>query len=848
MRLKTFTEKLIMLWKDPRLRQSSILLGSMVLAMGVNFITSIIVARQLGPESYGNVKFIQIIWSLLTLLFSFGFFHSGSRVLVIEKEPDSIREIIGAVLFISFLTGTSLSILTAILALPIDIFFHTQVANDMIQLSPLVLVMSVYTALTLILQGVNRIYLLAILNAVPVLLYLVCILVLSHFHLLTTVRVLLSNQTSFLVVILFGILRLRPSFKSMRYWWKLVRKHNKTYGGPVYLGSLANVASSYVNSLAISYWMDNASIGFYSLATSLTEPLKLIPNAVATSSFRSFASQKKIPTKVFVATLVFSLLAVSAALLFFGQPLSWVYTKDFAEVGTMARALAAGAILSGLGDFINRFLGAHGKGNALRNVAYLVGGVNVAGFFLLIPLWGVWGVISTSVLGGFAYLLFMYGYYRKHISVTNAGSGEEQATPANINSSSRQTSQSYTAKIVILLDSFGFPNGMAATRRVQLIARMLIANNFQVNVLCARALEKQPVVINENAKGVYEGISFEYTTGTTIRPNSFWARRYFDVKGIVIALTRLAVYRAKGQVDCIYYYGNILQNTLNRWIFYLAARMLRIPIITDISESPWTLTQQGNWSDRLLSPIKGVNGVILISKFLKDWVTEEAARKQRIIPVLYLPVLVDPNECCEVRTNGQESSMSVLFAGSDRNTIEFIIRAMEKVWLEYPQCKLIITGFETNKPQSFWLKQLSQQTSTQGKMILAGYLPRSELVELYHNASALLIPLFDDIGSRARFPTKIAEYLCSGTPIVTCRVGEGEQYLTDGVTAYMSEPDNVERYADKILEAISPQNWDKTREVGKRGQKVAIKFFDVSNYKDEIMDFFSSVCKHAETT
>jgi O-antigen/teichoic acid export membrane protein/glycosyltransferase involved in cell wall biosynthesis len=831
MNLKKITPNLFGFLKDARLRQSTMLLGSMVLAMGINFIASIITARELGPNNYGDAKFIQIMWSLMTLLSSFGLFHSGSRILVIEKDPEKLREITGSILLISLLIGIGLNILTAVIALPVDSFFHTHVSNYLLRLSPVVFLLSVQAALTLVLQGVNQIFLLSILNIVPQLLYLIVILILSRLHLITTVTILLANQLTFLPAILFIVFWLRPSLRSTKYWWNVILTHNKTYGGPVYLGSLANVASSYINRLAISYWVDNTSIGFYSLANSLTEPLKLVPNAVATSSFRSFAKEDRIPRKILLATVGFSLMSLAVALLFFGTPLSWIYTKDFAPVSAMARAMSVGAIMVGFGDFFNRFLGAHGKGSALRNVAYLVGGVNVAGFLLLVPLWGAWGVICTSVLSGFTYFLFMYRYYIKHTA---------ELKPTEANGSSEAIGNG--SKVVILLDSFGFPNGMAATRRVQLIARMLVQNGFQVKVLCARAIERQSSMINKEVQGVYEGISFEYTPGRTIRSDSFLVRRYFDIKGVVVAMMRLATYRKTHQVDCIYYYGNILHNTPNRWIFYSTAKILGVPIVTDMSEPPWVLNQRPGVVARFLSPLMGVDGVILISNFLKEWVISETSKSQKIIPILHLPVLVDVNEQEISNFNVSKPNMAVLFAGSGRTTLEFIIQAMERVWLVYPDCKLIVTGYSQNNLRKTWLKNSAHSDTTAGNVDIAGYLPRVELLKLYQNVSALLIPLFDDVRSQARFPTKIAEYLCSGTPMVTCRVGEVERYLKNGVTAYVSDPDSPEKYASKIIEAIDPQNCGKSREVGRNGRDMAGLYFDVRNYKEPILTFFSSIC------
>ena len=208
----------------------------------------------------------------------------------------------------------------------------------------------------------------------------------------------------------------------MRKWGGEIRKTHRSYGWPVYVGSVAAVATGHLNRLAISYWVDNTAMGFYSLASTLTDPLKMIPGVVGTSSFKEFANQRQISAKVTRATIVASALALVVALIFLGEPLALLYTEAFAAVSPMARVAAVGAVLYGFGDFYNRFMGAHGKGAALRNTALMVGAVNVLGFFIFVPLWGAWGAIAANVVVGFVYPGVMYWYYRKYTRSLDAAS------------------------------------------------------------------------------------------------------------------------------------------------------------------------------------------------------------------------------------------------------------------------------------------------------------------------------------------------------------------------------------------------------------------------------------------
>lgn len=398
--------------KDSRFLQPTVLFGSMILSMGINFLSSIVTARALGPTNYGDLRYVQTVWSLLALIITFGYFYSGSRALVLEKDLQKCREISGMIIFVSLIMGMVIFLVIILMAHPLDMIFHVNLAVLIAQMAPLIIILPLSQALPLILQSTNQIYLLSIFTGIPSALYLVSILLLSWIKQVSISSVLLSQQLTTLIVILVILIYTKPSLASMKFWWSEARRHNKTYGFPVYLGALVGVGSTYLNYLAVSYWVDNTAIGFFSLASALVTPLSLIPNAIATSNFRSFASRSKISDKVFLATVILCFASLAIAFVFFGSPISWIYTSKFVEVGPMARALAFGAILLGFGDLFNRFLGAHGKGKPIQNAAYANGIATIACVFIFVPLWGVWGAILATLIPNGIYFFLLFFKYR----------------------------------------------------------------------------------------------------------------------------------------------------------------------------------------------------------------------------------------------------------------------------------------------------------------------------------------------------------------------------------------------------------------------------------------------------
>ena len=157
--------------------------------------------------------------------------------------------------------------------------------------------------------------------------------------------------------------------------------------------------------------------------------------------------------------------------------------------------------------------------------------------------------------------------------------------------------------------------------------------------------------------------------------------------------------------------------------------------------------------------------------------------------------MIDPDR--KWRSPDFTRHLQSLFAGSPvySETIRFIIKSMAFVINEYPHCQLIITGWKENDPHVAWMKSETIGQALQNNIILAGYVSRNELLTLYKGSNALLIPLFDDVTSKARFPIKVGEYLLSSRPVISTNVGDIPLYLKNNVTALICKPGDPKAFA-----------------------------------------------------
>jgi O-antigen/teichoic acid export membrane protein len=92
------------------------------------------------------------------------------------------------------------------------------------------------------------------------------------------------------------------------------------------------------------------------------------------------------------------------------------YGEKFHQVIYLNFIVSIGVALYGMGDYYNRFLGAHGHGKLLRNTAFIVGFLILVLNFILIPTMGAKGAAITRLSGGVSYLLCILYYYRKTVN------------------------------------------------------------------------------------------------------------------------------------------------------------------------------------------------------------------------------------------------------------------------------------------------------------------------------------------------------------------------------------------------------------------------------------------------
>jgi glycosyltransferase involved in cell wall biosynthesis len=387
-------------------------------------------------------------------------------------------------------------------------------------------------------------------------------------------------------------------------------------------------------------------------------------------------------------------------------------------------------------------------------------------------------------------------------------------------------------RIGVLTGRTPYPHGMAATQRIHLMARAMAEAGAWVNVW-VDGLDRWTEARNRDAAGIKDGIPYEYLLGKTQASRHKW-RRVLDRFALAWAAKRSMAEAAGSQsLDGLYFYTSVLKPAFERLVVRNTARKNNFPVVLDLCEAPWTLKPRKSLVEKMASPLWGADGVICISRFLEDWLHQENTRTGRNVRHLYVPILADINEIHPAAS--LPTGKTVLFAGSPAydETLRFLLAAMEVVWVTHADCQVVITG----GPTELTLGPVAKGRG--GRLRYAGFMERGRLLGEYSASAVLAIPLFDDVRSHARFPSKLGEYLASGRPVVTNRVGEIPRFLEDGMSACVTEPGDTAAFAGAICRLL--EHPARGQAMGRKGRQIAERHFHYANYGARLCEFFSSL-------
>lgn len=262
-------------------------------------------------------------------------------------------------------------------------------------------------------------------------------------------------------------------------------------------------------------------------------------------------------------------------------------------------------------------------------------------------------------------------------------------------------------------------------------------------------------------------------------------------------------YIRKNRPKFIFVFGNemaVVLNKLNK------LKLTKVPIVVRVLNNVnISLDKEENISpivEKYLKSaqkqMKNMSYVIAQCEEMRKMIVEKRLVDKSKIRVIYNPVsniLIDKVDKLKESNINSFSEKYVTFVGrvDPQKQPEHLIKAFALVIKEKPELKLRIVGDGILMGQ---IKELVNKMEISDSVIFDGI--RKDMENVYANASVVVLT------SRYEgMPNSLIEAIGCGIPVVSydCPIGPSE-IIQEGINGYLVEQDNIQQFADKIIDVI----------------------------------------------
>lgn len=270
-------------------------------------------------------------------------------------------------------------------------------------------------------------------------------------------------------------------------------------------------------------------------------------------------------------------------------------------------------------------------------------------------------------------------------------------------------------------------------------------------------------------------------------------------------------------------------------IMWLYARLLRYELLHIITE--WPLSFKIKRRKKIIYWLY----VNLIGYFIDGFlpISDSLINKLNHFhkPMLKVPIL---GEYKNRKLNNDKKKQFVYCANANYyRVISLVLEAFIHVLKFDDDCSLILVLYGRDTQIKF-VGDKTKELNISSNIKIKTQVSQDELYNIYSTSLGLLIPLDpNNEQDKFRFSQKIAEYLSTGTPIITGNVGEIQFYFTDNYNAYIADEYTSEAYSNKMISIL--QNPTKADVVGEYGFQTGKENFNYKEYGKLIINFVDSI-------
>lgn len=232
--------------------------------------------------------------------------------------------------------------------------------------------------------------------------------------------------------------------------------------------------------------------------------------------------------------------------------------------------------------------------------------------------------------------------------------------------------------------------------------------------------------------------------------------------------------------------------------------------------------------------VKYFDGIICISTALeKKYINETRT--------LRIPILAKPLSSV-MRNRVSESETKILcYTGviaDNKDNLTTLLVALGRLKNEGQIFQFNIYGPSSGSSKQRLIKAISDN-DLEDRVSYHGAVDGRKAMEVQVESHLLIALRSVNMQNTYGFSTKLAEYLHSGTAVMTSDVGDNKKYLSDFDNAFVlsAEELSIENVTESLREILKRPIKD-LFEIGNRGKETAQNYFSAEKYSSDIFEFF----------
>jgi glycosyltransferase involved in cell wall biosynthesis len=400
-------------------------------------------------------------------------------------------------------------------------------------------------------------------------------------------------------------------------------------------------------------------------------------------------------------------------------------------------------------------------------------------------------------------------------------------------------------KTILYVGNFHFPKGNAAGKRVYGNSILLKELGYSVTVIDTTSSYK-PINYELSTKTYNQG--FEYYSLPYPRGLKDWLKFYKAYRAVKDVVIRK---QCENDIFAVIMYGSPTLSLFNLFLIKYC-KSQNIKIVADCVD--WLSIKSKSVLFNIIKSLddycqkaifnKKVDGVICISEFLSDYY-RSSGKKTTVIPPLSIELDDDKkvHKAPEIQT--------FIYAGrpfrddmvkddvhSMKDRVDIIFNVFKDLKCEGYNFKLHVFGFEVEEFLRCVPSMRANIELIMCSTTFHGHADNNIVLDTLKESSFSI--LFRDCkrDTIAGFPTKVAESIAVGTPVIVSNVGDISKYVVEGINGFLSPVDDYNMQLNSVRKALEASS-DKVKEM--KSNSLNDTSFSTCRYKSSTYDFFASL-------